>query len=356
MRIQAFFRKRHRIIGVSFALFLAVILTVQWLLPSYRGVTDAAKLSSRRVEVNNPLPSVITSYDFSFTIVTAGNLGSISFQFCGNDPIPSQPCVPPTGFDASSAILSSQSGETGFTIHPSSTANHIIVSRVPTNATIQTVDYLFDNITTPSVAGTSYVRVATYASDDATGPTTDEGGIAYPIVDALTVSSEVPQFLEFCVGVTITGYNCGAANGHTIDFGEFSTKKPSTGSSEFMAITNAPSGYNVSINGPPPTSGNDVIAAASGVSQAGKSQFGVNLRANSNPTIGTDPQGPGTATPIGAYGTTNQFQYHSGDVLVSSTTEDNYRKFTTSYIVNISGKQPPGVYATTMYFICLANF
>jgi hypothetical protein len=91
-------------------------------------------------------------------------------------------------------------------------------------------------------------------------------------------------------------------------------------------------------------------------SLAGTSQFGMNLRANASPAIGADPVGPGIAAVAAAYNTPDQYRFRAGDVVASSTGPNDYRKFTVSYIANVDAAQPPGVYATTITFICLANF
>ena len=49
--------------------------------------------------------------------------------FCYN-PIPYEACVTPTGLDVSQAVLSNQTGETGFAISTQST-NHIVLTRAP---------------------------------------------------------------------------------------------------------------------------------------------------------------------------------------------------------------------------------
>lgn len=295
----------------------------------------------------------------SFTITDfTAPVGSIRFEFCSNDPIPDFPCTPPVGFDASAAVLDSQTGETGFNIHPSSNANKIILSRFPVLVTTADVEYVFNGIVNPSNAGTFYVRLQTYSSDDATGTAIQAGGIALAVNELFNVSAEVPPFLRFCAGITIVGFDCATADSFLIDLGEFSQSLTRSAQSEMVAVTNAPSGLSISLSGTTLTSGTNVIKSLANqtASISGTSQFGMNLRANVSPAIGADPVGPGVATVAPAYNTPNQYRFRAGDVVASSTGPNDYRKFTVSYIANVDAAQPPGIYATTITFICLANF
>jgi len=106
------------------------------------------------------------------------------------------------------------------------------------------------------------------------------------------------------------------------------------------------------------TSGSNVIPAMAGggPSVKGTSQFGLNLRANTNPVIGQEVTGPGVAGITANYANQNQFRFNSGDVLASTLGPDDFRKYTVSYIVNVAAGQPGGVYSTTLTYVCLANF
>jgi hypothetical protein len=114
----------------------------------------------------------------------------------------------------------------------------------------------------------------------------------------------------------------------------------------------------VTVAGTTLTSGLNTIPALAvpSASVPGVSQFGFNLRQNTIPGDGTDAVGPGTATPSANYNIPNQFTYNNGDIIASVTHSDDTRKFTVNYITNVSSGQAGGVYATTISFICLANF
>ena len=340
----------------TFLLITFLVLGQILFLPSQKQAL-ADELLNRSLEVFNPLPSAVSNYQFSFDTPTSGTVGSILFQFCSNSPTFGLDCTAPNGFSASQATLQSQSGISGFTIQSGMPANEILLARSPSVANAQANSYMFSSIVNTSDLGQSFVRVSTYATTDASGPDTDDGGIAYAITNALDISTEVPQFLEFCTGVNIFGFTCSGATGDSIDFGTFTSSTTSDATSQFLAATNAGSGYNVLINATTLTSGNNTIAASSGSpAVAGTSQFGFNLVANNSPSVGSDPQGPGSSTPDPAYAQPDIFRFNNGDILATATNPDNYHKFTVSYVVNISKNQAPGDYAATMYFICLANF
>jgi hypothetical protein len=106
------------------------------------------------------------------------------------------------------------------------------------------------------------------------------------------------------------------------------------------------------------TSGNNFIPAMSSgdTSQAGTSQFGINLRSNSLPPVGSNPTGGGNGEPTAAYNTPNQFQFLDSDIIAESSGADYLREYTVSYIVNVSGSQAPGIYVSTLTYVCTGSF
>ena len=342
----------------AITILLAIILVIS-IAQSAFFRADAAKLIDRSLELSSSTISAInTQYTIRFTIGTASLLGSLYFEFCSNDPYPLTPCNAPIGLDVIGAVLASQTGQVGFTIDPSSTVNKIVLTRAPSPATIIPVSYVFTGIKNPSITGTFYGRLVTFASNDATGVQTDTAGVASAITNNFSLNTEVPQFLEFCSGVTITNFDCLTANGSFIDFGILKSASASVATSQFMAATNAGFGYNIGIYGLTMTSGTNTIALlpAQTFSAPGNNQFGINVVANTLPAIGANPVGPGIATVSPNYAVVDQFKFNSGDLVVSSIGSSDYRKFTTTYLTNVTSAQPAGVYTTTLTYICLANF
>jgi hypothetical protein len=348
-------KQTRKLLGVFARAACLCLLLAALFAGAFGGHASADRLNNRSLRLGSVVPSATTTHEFNFTYSGTNSVGSIVFQYC-MDPIPGDPCTAPTGLDVSGVNLTSQSGETNFTLY-SATANQIVLTRPTAPAAATASDYLFSNAVNPSVKGTFFVRISTYASNDGSGTALDYGSVASSINTAISISTEVPQILKFCVGVTI-GSDCSSAQGDFIQLGDLTPDGTASGSSQFWVGTNAPGGFSVVTSGTTMTSGNNVIPplAQPTESAAGNAQFGINLRANSNPSIGADPTGPGAAQPAPNYNNPNQYTYEPGGAVVQDANNTNDRKFTVSYIVNVSPDQPPGVYSTTVTYVCSATF
>ncbi|HSX35657.1 MAG TPA: hypothetical protein VLH84_01845 [Patescibacteria group bacterium] len=336
---------------------MATFLIGMW--PSPYNNVQAAQISPRSLKLSDALPGAgNVTYNITMGVVTVSVVGSIRIQFCSNSALIGDPCTAPFGFDATSAVLSQQTGTSGFLISTDSTANELILTRPPAVQAATFVTLTFDNMSNPAAGGSYYGRFLTYASSDASGPSTDAGGVAFAIQGAIGVSAEVPPYLTFCVGEIITGTDCTTATEPFTDLGELSSVVTSVAESQLVVATNASNGYSMWAAGTSMTSGNNVITAMSGgTSQVNTSQFGINLRANTLPPGGADPSGPGTNGVITAgYNQPDHYRFVSGDVLADSFVPDNPLKYTVTYVVNIPSAQPGGVYSTTLTYICLGNF
>jgi len=351
-------RFASKLAASRFALLIGIIGLIIGSSP-FAGSAYAADPTPRSLKMsNNYAGTAGVSYEAKFLYPTNGTtIGSVEILFCDNTPIVDIPCTVPPGMDASAATLTSQSGVTGFTIGPGAT-NQIVLTRPPaligSNITGQ---YSFANITNPDNPGPMFARIYTYASSDATGIPTDAGGLALYYVNNVAINAEVPPYLLFCVGENITGLDCQTATEPFSDLGDLTPQITSAAQHQIIVATNASNGYSMWVQGTTMTSGPNVInAMAGGPSQKGTSQFGINLRANSNPTVGQDATGPGFAAVAAGYNQANQFRFNTGDTIATASQPDDYRKYTVSYIVNIPSSQASGVYSTTLTYVCLANF
>lgn len=324
----------------------------------YSQSASAAEALDRSITIANSALSATTTYRLGFAISAPGTLGSIKLEFCENSPILEDSCTAPSGFDASSATLVSESGETGFNIDALSTSNMILLSRSPAATTGGAVSYEFGNIQNSNRFGANYARISTYATSDGSGPIIDQGGLAYSLTPVFAVNAEVPPYLLMCVGITINGIDCDTAQGDYINMGDFSATRSSIGQMQIIIATNAPNGYAITASGNTMTSGNNVIPnlISPTVSIPGTSQFGINLRANSSPAVGIEPGGNGSGSPEPDYNIPNRFTYRPGDIVASLGDVENFRKYTVSYLVNINRNQSPGVYSSTYTFTGLGNF
>lgn len=326
--------------------------------PFFAAPVLGAQITSRSLKPSDNKPGAHdVIYESSFTIPTSGTVGSIEILFCSNSALIEDICVPPYGFDALNADLTTQSGPGGFVLSPTSGVNNLILTRTPANLVAGPASFTFDKIVNPTDAGSYYVKVFTYASADASGSPIDFGAMAFPIIAGYDVSAEVPPYLTFCTGVGITNFDCSTAQGDQIGLGALSSATSSVAQSQMLAATNAGSGYNIYVYGGTMTSGNNIIPAViNATSQVGTSQFGINLRSNTNPDIGLDPSGGGTAQVAPNYNLPNRFRFVSNELLASANAVQDYKKYTVSYLVNVNKDQAPGVYSTTLTYVCVANF
>jgi hypothetical protein len=347
-----------RLINAKPRLFVGCGLVFLGILYAVFGSASGAQLGSRTLILRDNDVSVNTTYQVGFNTVTPGPLGSIVIEFCSNDPYPGTSCTAPTGFDVSNAQLIEQTGITDFVIDGSTTANSIVLSRTSTPTTPGAVSYRFEGVINPDTQGTYYARILTYATEDATGPSSDYGGLAFAILNNLAITAEVPPYLIFCSAVTIANLDCGTSSGTTIDFGEFSSTRASSGSSQLLAATNAKDGYSITVGGTTMTSGNNIISnlETADVSRPGVAQFGLNLKANTTPAVGAEPVGPGVGAPNPNYAQPNFYKFTSGEIIVSNPVPDDVREYTVSYLVNVPSTQASGIYVTTLTYVCLANF
>lgn len=353
---------RHETVKVTSVTVSMIVLVMVSLLsgvgPLLLVKVSAAEMGTRSLELNDSTAGASSvTYDTSFQITTAGTLGSIEFEFCSNSTLPVDPCSVPTGLDVSKAVFTQESGISGFTIS-SETANDILISRPPSSIGTVTAGALFGNITNPTNAGSYYLRVLTYPTQDGSGPYTDNGGMAFAIASPISVQVKVPPYLLFCTGNTISGTDCSSTSGDFIDLGQLLTTRTSTGQSQMVVATNAQNGYSITVNGGTLTSGNNTIPGLStdSPSQIGVSQFGINLRANTSPAVGADASGPGSGVPTLNYDQPNLFRYVDGDIVATNSSVEDGRKFTVSYVTNISKSQPAGIYASTFTYVAMGNF
>ena len=348
----------HRLMGYGAVLVVLIFIGLTGL-NYHTAYSLTPYVANRYDQLSDSVPADTATNTIGFIITaTSQPLGSIELQFCEENPIAGEPCTTPAGLDASGAVLSAQTGNTGFSIASNSTVNTIILTRSPSLPSSNPNTYQLDNIVNPGNQGSYYLRIYIYPTTDGSGPATQVGGVAIATNSSILVNTVVPPYLKFCAGLKITAFDCSTATSYLINFGYFSTSQPSIATSQFTVATNAETGYNIYVTGLSLTSGNNVIPNLSvpSPSLSGASQFGINLRANNNPAIGADVIGPGVGQVTANYDTPNRFTYQEGDTLAAAAIASDNQTYTVTYLTNISKAQPVGVYATTLTYICLANF
>jgi hypothetical protein len=336
------------------------------------------RFNDRSLFIYNSSPGATTTYKVSFTYNNADvyttTVGSIDLLFC-YDPIPSEtispqnpvdhhPCVTPVGLDVSHAVLSSQTGEAGFSILREST-NEIVLTRNPTAAVETPSSYTFSNIINPTDTTQSFaIRMSDYPSTDASGTLIDLGSVESEVTNSIEIDTQVPPILNFCVAGQVNDSCTQQYGGNYTDLGDLFPETTSATTSQMAAATNARNGFVITANGPTIEAGTHVIPALTTptVSAAGNNQFGINLVANNDPSIG--PLGSDIAsnatTPNAVvmpnYDTPNEFMYQDGSVVAESSGVNLGTIFTVSYIVNDSPDLHPAVYSTTITYICSGQF
>lgn len=158
-------------------------------------------------------------------------------------------------------------------------------------------------------------------------------------------------------------------NSATIDLGNLDTVSTGTGSGTFWVRTYLSSAYIVQTMSQPPTSeGGAVINAKGtlGVPILGTEEFGINLVANTSPSIGANPLNvPDNSFADGSvatgYNTVNQFKYGAGDIIASAAATAGNQAvgrtdYTISYIANISGVTEAGSYTMQHDIVAVATF
>ncbi len=323
----------------------------------------STRFENRGLFMQSILPSVTTTYTFSLDYMTPEAVGSLDMLFC-ESPIPYDPCVTPAGLDVSGATLTDQTGETGFSIGGIN-QNHIVLTRTPTMIDTSgpggsASKYVFENIKNPSDSSKSFsVRLKSLGSTDGTGPQIDFGSVKGQVGDGITIETQVPPMLIFCAARQVE-YNCTGTDGvFFTDMGTLSEDETLTAQSQIAVGTNATAGFAITVAGDPLTAGTRVIDGIPTPTESiqGKNQFGINLVANDNLNVGGDPEGTwANALPTVNYGEPDKYMYSSGDVIASSPNVSLMKKFTISYIVNVSPQLRAGVYTTTINYIASGRF
>ena len=350
------FASAYRLIHL--AIFVAVILASSlWvLLPQ---TASAGQITSRKLALSTSAGNTAATWTFTFTPNATTALNGITFQVCTTA---SSTCTIPTSWTNSGSAFSTLtyngSNQTGWALD--NAAGYLRIKNNTSAATATgPIVVTFTTVTNPNTTNeTFFARVLTYTGDDYTGQL-DSGVVAASTAQQITVTASVDETLTFCSGTSgVTSSSCAGATGSTSALGTLTSSATGANTSQLGVGTNADSGYAITINGTTLTSGGNTITALATptASSFGSEQFGVNLRANTTPVIGSNPAGSGSGAPTTDYNTVDSFKFVTGDIIASNATEDLFRLFTVSYIANITTITEPGSYSAVMTYICTATF
>jgi hypothetical protein len=149
-----------------------------------------------------------------------------------------------------------------------------------------------------------------------------------------------------------------SVNTSSVSLSNANTSAAKTATATFAVTLNCSNhGYIVTANGTAPKNGSYTLANMSSpaTSSPGSEQFGINLVANTTPSVGSNPSG-GSGTAASGYATTNQFKYVSGNTIASASANSSQTTFTVSYLLNVSNVTPALTYSTTQTLICTATY
>ncbi len=355
-------QQRSSILLLIFFVLTAIISPFAW-----ANMAQAAQITGRKVTLSNSAGAAASvQYDLvTAALPTTGTaIKSVSLTACTTA---SGACSTPSGFvNSSSTLVAQPSGVgagSGWTVNTATAGSLRILNAANATTPSGAVAISWGGVTNPTATNTTfYLRMTTY-SDAAWTTPLDTGTIAVSTANAITVTASVDELLTFCTGTSgITSSSCAGATGSSVALGTLTTATSGTGTSQIGVTTNAATGYVITYNGILPTSGGNTIAsigASATTPTQGTSQFGMNMKANTVPTtFGANPAGAGSANPVTALNSTNQYSYTAGAATnaVSQGSADGFRLFTVSYLANISGTQAPGSYSTTITYVCTATF
>lgn len=150
-----------------------------------------------------------------------------------------------------------------------------------------------------------------------------------------------------------------------VNLGTLNATSTKTATATFSVKAYLAHGYNV-VNASDPPSNNSYTMqalAAPTASSVGTEQFGINLVANTIPSIpgSADPTySPDASFSFGqvspAYSTTNLFKYAKNDTVAFSTASTSFTTYTVSYLFNVSNVTPGGTYSLLHVLVATGTY
>lgn len=367
---------------------------------------DAAQVTAREITMESTEANLQTSYRIQFTVPSGADVGSFRVEFCNNDPLPGQACtftavgddIPQV--DANAGAAASLNGSPSFgaeaitLVAPTAGDNDLVFTLTNDVTPSDTVfDVTIDNIDNPdnttesalsNILGrtednnTFYARIYTYISNDGTGSSNNDGGVALSTANQLTLTARVQEVLYFCVGDADAGTNsdCTDITGSTIDLGVLDSTNANKSSVEgaagdkngyVMVRTNAASGVDIDYFGGDLDSGTATITgrATQGAISGGTEEWGMEVDGGSVDTT----NGTTTNLVLDADFNTND-QYFWGtptasapEDLAASTAGANPslrvvddELLVLDFAAAADALTPTGVYTTTITFVATPTF
>jgi hypothetical protein len=326
---------------------IAMVMTFAY----FPNMASAAQITPEKVVIGSSVASASTSYNFTFTLPSATPVESVGFQACDTASGTCTQTGAALGFSSSATPATLNGAPTGlgsggtWTID-TTVSTALRIKNASNTGAPGAVTVNFNGVKNPSATNsTFFIRITSY-SDAAWTTPIDNGVTAASTAGQVTVNVSIDELLAFTLGTT------------TVTMTSPTVASTGTGTSSMTVSTNANTGYSVSYSGATLTSGTNTITAmaSQAASTVNSSQFGINMMANTTPTVGTAESGTGTGAPSAGYGTANQFKFASGDTIATASIPTNTNTFTTSYIANMTGSTAAGLYSTVLTYVATGNF
>ncbi len=398
------------------ALAGAIVLVLASLVPILAQQKAGAYglITAREIKMSSSASGASTAgqdvtYDTSFVVPSAGNIGGLVIDFCANSPIIGDTCTVPTGFNTNDATLAiaNQTGIADWIIDVAdSTATQITLTRTAANVTAATTVSFdlgaagaADGITNPTNSNTTfYARILTFTTSagalsytstapGAEPPLAHAGGVAMSTASQITVTSKVQERLTFCVYTSAANFaDCTAVSGTAVALGDTNGVLSDAGpfvdkNAKYNVSTNASNNVTIRAKGATLTSGSFTIngmGATANSSTSGTEEFGfctyrdtgggatglTSAAPYNDGACSATTQSAGTATPGGAGAALFAFDVTTAGNNLSATFGNTIATKAPGaqstgvlvFIGNIATTTEPGIYTATMTFIATGNY
>jgi len=321
---------------------------------------------------------------FSWNSTTVNTIKAVRVQLC-TDGLKNTACTKPTGSDMTPTVLSATGGQLGVTGWSLAVVNdhEILLTNSTGAATTVGGTSTFDltGFVNPTTVGTFFFRISTYTTTVAApGDSVGYGAIADSTARSLTETADVAESLVFRVAnsvasdcssqTDIADPNDAASDLVTLSPNPMTLSTTSIGTAQMCATSNAQHGYTITyfdaaLGGA--TKGfwngaHEFAVSNQFTSTQGTEQFGFNLRANTTPAVGFDPDGNGLVADLtnADYGTVDRFSYNDtgASTILAQKSAPNAAtaRYTMSYVANISATTPGGTYKAHQIFVITATY
>ncbi len=282
-----------------------------------------------------------------FTLNSAGSWQTSDFAYTDNVRSAQAPV-------AVGAAPSCSAGATNYTVTVDATNNTFTITACSSWTTSNTAAKTFVIYGTAATGAGTMTNVNADTDSSVftitnTGSNTDSGSGALVIEtnDVVTVTATVNPTLTFAISSS------------SVSLGTLTTGAIGSGSHTLAAATNATGGYAITYNGATLTSGSDTIDANAGsTAVAGTEEFGINLRDNATPNVGSDvTASAGSCGYASGYGTADSYVFvPSTTTTITSITAAADCTYTVSYVASISSITPAGSYSTAITYVATGTF